>query len=94
MQYARLSMYSGDDPDALMAGFEAVTDELKQVDGFSHAYFMIDPDHKRGVSITFWESKSALEESAQKADELRQRGAGQGGASIDSVESFEVRLTA
>jgi heme-degrading monooxygenase HmoA len=93
MQYARVSTYSSDDPDALMAGFEGVTDELKQVAGFSHAYFLIDPNHKRGISITFWDDEAALNESSRTADELRERGAGEGRASIDSVESFQVRLT-
>jgi heme-degrading monooxygenase HmoA len=93
MQYARVSLYSADDSDALLAGFESVTDELKQIDGFSHAYFMVDRKHKRGISVTFWDDEDALNASSQRADELRQRGTSPAGASVESVESFEVGLT-
>jgi heme-degrading monooxygenase HmoA len=94
MQYARVSVYGADDTDALVAGFESVTAELKQVDGFSHAYFMVNPNNRRGISITFWDDEDALRESSSRADELRQRGAGHASASVVSVDTFEVRLTA
>lgn len=93
MQYARVSIYGADDLDELLAGFESVTDDLKQIDGFSHAYFMADRNHKRAISITFWDSEDALNASSRQADELRKRGTAPAGASVDSVEAFEVALT-
>jgi hypothetical protein len=94
MQYARVSIYTTDHLDALVAGSRSVTDELRQVDGFSHAYLLVDRDHKRAISITFWDDEHALNASSRRADELRERGAGPAAASVDPVETFEVFLTA
>jgi heme-degrading monooxygenase HmoA len=88
--HARLSTYQTDDPDGLVSGFEAVTDELEQVEGFSHAYFLVDRGTGKAASITIWESEDALNQSVAKADELRRKGTQPSGASIASVDHFEV----
>ena len=92
--HARLSMYQTDDPEGLVSGFVSVTDELEQVDGFSHAYFLVNRETGKAASITIWESEEALDASVAKADELRQRGTQPSGASIESVDHFEVAHTA
>jgi heme-degrading monooxygenase HmoA len=88
--HARLSTYQTDDPEGLITGFEGVTGELEKMDGFSHAYFLVDRETGKAASITIWESEDALNESVAKADELRQRGAQPSGASIKSVDHFEI----
>jgi heme-degrading monooxygenase HmoA len=90
--HARVSMYRGDG-DRLIEGFEGVSDALTAVDGFSHAYFMVDRESGNGMSVTFWNSEDALVASAAKADELRKQGAGAGGAEIESVQHYEVGMT-
>jgi hypothetical protein len=45
------------------------------------------------MSITVWDSEQALTDSVAQADELRKRGSETGGASIESVEHFEIGLT-
>ena len=90
--FARVSTYTGDG-DRLLQGFADVTAPLEAIDGFSHAYFMVDRDSGKGMSITVWESEDALTASAAKADELRSRGAAAGGAQIDSVQHYEIGLT-
>jgi heme-degrading monooxygenase HmoA len=92
--HARLSTYRTDDPEALVSGFASVTDELEQVDGFSHAYFLVNRETGKAASITIWENEEALNESVAKADELRQKGTQPSGASIESVDHFEVAHTA
>jgi heme-degrading monooxygenase HmoA len=69
--HARLSTYKTDDPESLVTGFVAVTDELEQVGGFSHAYFLVDRETGKAASITIWDSEDALNQSVAKADELR-----------------------
>ena len=88
--HARLSTYQTDDPAGLISGFQAVTDELEQMEGFSHAYFLVDRETGKAASITIWESADALNESVSKADELRRKGTQPSGASIASVDHFEV----
>ena len=90
--FARVSTYTGD-ADQLVAGFESVTEPLEQMEGFSHAYFLVDRPGRKGISITMWESEEALSASAAKADELRKQGAETGRGSIDSVDSYEVAMT-
>ena len=90
--FARVSTYRGDG-DRLLQGFADVTGPLEAIDGFSRAYFMVDRANGKGMSITVWESEEALNASAAKADELRSRGAEAGGATIESVEHYEIGLT-
>jgi heme-degrading monooxygenase HmoA len=92
--HARLSTYETEDAEGLITGFEAVTGELEQVEGFSHAYFLVDRGSGRAASITIWESEDALNQSVAKADELRKKGTEPSGASIKSVEHFEIVQTA
>jgi heme-degrading monooxygenase HmoA len=90
--FARVSTYTGDG-DRLLQGFTDVSGPLEAIDGFSHAYFMVDRESGKGMSITIWETEQALLESVAQADELRRKGAEAGGAAIDSVQHYEIGMT-
>jgi heme-degrading monooxygenase HmoA len=90
--FARVSTYRGD-ADRLLQGFADVTEPLEAIDGFSHAYFMVNRETGTGMSITIWDSEEALNASVAKADELRKQGADAGGAEIESVEHYEIGMT-
>jgi heme-degrading monooxygenase HmoA len=90
LMHARISTYKTDDPDRLVEGFKRISPDLEQVDGFSHAYFLIDKDSGNAVSITIWESEDALLASKNKADELRKRGTEPSGTAIESVDHYEI----
>ena len=92
--FARVSTYQAPDADKVVEGFRSVTDALKEMDGFSHAYFLVDRASGKAISITVWESEQALSASPAKADELRKRGSEVGGSSIQSVEHYGIRATA
>jgi heme-degrading monooxygenase HmoA len=91
--HARVSTYTGE-ADALLDGFQAATEPLEKIEGFSHAYFLLDRVNNRGMSITIWESEDALLASAARADELRKGATEPSGSTIDSVEQYEIALTA
>jgi heme-degrading monooxygenase HmoA len=91
--FARVSTYRAADADKLLEGFQSVTGPLEQIDGFSHAYFLVDRPSGKALSITLWESEQALSASVAKADELRKQGTETGGGSIESVQHYEVGLT-
>ena len=74
----------------MLEGFESC---VEQMDGFSHAYFLVDRDSGKAMSVTMWESEEALSASVAKADELRRQGAQTGVGSIESVEHYEIGLT-
>jgi heme-degrading monooxygenase HmoA len=90
--FARVSTYRGDG-DRLLQGFADVTGPLEAIDGFSRAYFLVDRESGKGMSITVWETQEALDASAARADELRGRAVEAGGATIESVESYEIGMT-
>ena len=90
--FARVATYSGD-AEELVHGFEAATSELEQMDGFVHAYFCVDRQGGKALTMTVWENEQALEASAEKAHQLRSRATEPSGATTDSVSSFEVVLT-
>jgi heme-degrading monooxygenase HmoA len=90
--FARVSTYRGDG-DRLLQSFAGVTEPLEAIDGFSHAYFMVNRETGEGISITIWDSEEALNASVAKADELRKQGADAGGAEIESVGHYEIGMT-
>jgi heme-degrading monooxygenase HmoA len=91
--YARVSSYSVDDADKLVDGFEGVTGSVEQMDGFEHAYFLIDREGGKAMSVTVWASEAALSAGVEKANELRRQATTGGGGSIDSVDHYEVAMT-
>ena len=90
--YARISRYQGD-AELLRSGFESVSEELAQIDGFSHAMFLADRGTSRAMSITLWETKAAMEASAERAHQMRTRASEPAQATIESVEGYELLLT-
>lgn len=91
--FARVSSYRGD-ADRLRQGFASVTDELEQLDGFAKAYFLIDAEHGTALSVTLWESRAALDASAERAHKMRTAATEPDDSTIESVQSYEVALTA
>lgn len=93
--FARVSAYHADeDSQKLMQAFQDTIGPLQQVEGFSHAYFLIDPETGRAVSMTIWESEAAMESSEPGGEERRRRRSEISGASVDSVDHYEVGLIA
>jgi heme-degrading monooxygenase HmoA len=78
----------------MRAGFEAVTEELSQLDGFRQALFLTNAEHSRAMSVTLWESEAALDASADRAHRMRTQATEPADGSVESVESYEVVLTA
>jgi heme-degrading monooxygenase HmoA len=91
--FARVSRYRGN-ADSLRAGFELVVDELEAMEGFAHALFLVDREHGRGMSITLWERREALDATAERAHQMRTRATAPSDSTVESVESYEVVATA
>jgi heme-degrading monooxygenase HmoA len=92
--FARVSSYSTDDTAKLVDGFERATGPLEEMAGFTGAYFLVDREGGRAMSITLWENEEALSAGVEKANELRRDATSGGAASIESVDHYEVVLTA
>ncbi len=90
--FARVSTYTGE-PDELVRGFESARGDLQQIDGFSKAYFCVDRASGKGLTITLWDDEKALEASAERARQLRTQATQPSGATVESVQQYEVALT-
>ena len=90
--FARVSTYTGD-ADELVRGFESARNDLQEIAGVSQAYFCVDRASGKGLTVTLWNDKEALEASAEQARQLRARATEPSAATIDSVEQYEVALT-
>jgi heme-degrading monooxygenase HmoA len=89
--HARVSTYAGAS-DELVAGFDRATGPVQEIDGFAGAYFLVDRDGNKAMSITLWDSDEALQASVERANQLREEAAGGAGVPVESVDHFEVAI--
>jgi heme-degrading monooxygenase HmoA len=90
--FARVSTYRGG-TDRLLEGFRRTTEPLAQLDGFERAYFLTDADSGRSMTMTLWDSRSAMDASAEWAEKAREHATHDSGAVVESVTGFQVALT-
>jgi len=90
--FARVSTYTGE-PDELVRGFESARGALQEIDGFLRAYCCVDRAGGKGLTITLWETEQALEDSAERARQLRTQATQPSGAKVESVDQYDVALT-
>jgi heme-degrading monooxygenase HmoA len=90
----RLSTYEGpaEEIDRVKDGFERLTDELRTMDGFEHAYLLVDRATGEAMTLTIWDNEAAAESSAERAKEMREEVAAAAQAGIKSVQNYEIAL--
>ena len=93
--HARMARYAVDPErmDDAVEGFRNASEGLSGLDGFVNGYLLVDPDSGMLSSLTFWQSRRALEESATRAGAMRLRAIQQVDGSCVSVAELEVPLT-
>lgn len=87
--HARVSTYEGD-VDRLIEGFERQADLVRGLDGFAHAYLLVDRTAGRAMIVALWDSAEALDASASRAAHLREEASEAAAATVGSVDSYEV----
>jgi heme-degrading monooxygenase HmoA len=87
--YARVSTYEGD-VDRLIEGFERQVDLVRGLDGFAHAYLLVDRAGGRAMIVALWDSAEALDATASRAAHLREEASEAAAATVGSVDSYEV----
>ena len=94
--FARLSNYQGS-PNQVDEGIRNVREQIlpraAELDGFKGAYFLVDRQSDRSVSITLWESEKAMRPSEEAANQLRSESAQASGGEVVSVERYEVAIS-
>jgi heme-degrading monooxygenase HmoA len=91
--FARVSSYQGD-TERLLEGFRRTTEPLAQLEGFERAYLLTDAAAGRAMTITLWDSQAAMAASAEWASKAREHAAHESGAAVESVDGYEIALTA
>lgn len=93
--YARVTTLEGGEPasaeEAQKMLEETVLPWGRQQPGFK-GLIALGAEDGRQIGITLWESKQALEDSAEAASQVRRQTAEEGKSRIVSVESYEVAL--
>ncbi len=94
--FARVSNYQGS-PNQVDEGIRTVREQIlpraAEIDGYKGAYFLVDRQSGRSVSITLWESEEAMRASEEAANQLRSESAQASGGEILSVERYEVAIS-
>jgi heme-degrading monooxygenase HmoA len=91
--FARVSTYQGE-IERLLEGFRRTTEPLAQLEGFERAYFLTDSAAGRAMTITLWNSQAAMAASADWASKAREHAAHESGATVESIDRYEVALIA
>lgn len=91
--HARVATYQGK-PEKIEDGIRYIRDQAlpaaKKISGFKGLYYFVDRKSGKGYSFALFESEEALRASEDAANKLRAEAAQAGGATIVSVERFEV----
>ena len=87
--HARVSTYEGD-VDRLIEGFERQVDLVRGLDGFAHAYLLVDRAGGKAMIVALWDSAEALDATASRAARLREEASEAAAATVGSVDSYEV----
>ena len=95
--FARVSTYTGtsDEIDeAIRQVRENTLPKLKQLDGYQGAYFLVDRQNGKSLSVTLWEGEEAMNTSKEAANSLRSEVADALGTQMVGVERYEVAVAA
>jgi heme-degrading monooxygenase HmoA len=87
--HARVSTYEGD-VDRLIDGFQRQADLVRRLDGFARAFLLVDRAGGRAMTVTLWDSEGARDASAARAAHLREEATETAGATIGSVDGYEL----
>ena len=92
--YSRVARYRipEDKLDDAVESFEDAFRKLGGLGGVRGAYFLIDRDNCTALTVTFWESRAALEASEVTASRLRSQAMGPLDGEVVAVDRCEVAL--
>lgn len=90
--HARVSTLQGspDRVDSAIEQFRSGLEALRDAPGHRGAALLVDRSSGKGVAVTLWENEQRLQESRERANQLRQQAAEQAQGEILGVEEYEV----
>ncbi|MEX0834061.1 MAG: hypothetical protein WD276_09375 [Actinomycetota bacterium] len=90
--HARVSTYQGsaESIERSIEQGEELLPVIRSMDGSRGFFFLVDRGSGKSISITLWETESAMKASEEAANRLRRDSAEASGESITGVERYEV----
>lgn len=92
--FARVTTYELEEGRASesIAAFEPAIEHIRTIDGLVDAYFLVERDGRRALTMTLWQSLDAMERSRVAASTARSDAAEQARAEVTSTYEFEVGI--
>ncbi len=92
--FARVARYliPEDKIDDAIPAFEEAAERLRELDGNTGGYLLVDRDNCTALTVTFWENRVAMEASEVQASRMRSEAVGAAGGEIQAVDRCEVAL--
>jgi Antibiotic biosynthesis monooxygenase len=92
--FARVARYKipQENLEGAIDSFREAVDQLRDIEGNTGGYLLIDRDNCTALSVTFWENRIAMESSEVRASRLRSNAVGPHGGEIQAVDRCEVAL--
>jgi heme-degrading monooxygenase HmoA len=76
----------------VVPAFRDAVEGLRDIEGSSGGYLLIDPDNSTALTVTLWDSREALERSEIRASRLRGEAVDKVDANIQATDICEVAL--
>jgi len=92
--FARVARYRipPDRIDDAIEAFQEASEQLREIQGNTGGHLLVDRDNCTALTITYWESRTALEASEVRASRLRAEAVGAADGEIQAVDRCEVVL--
>jgi heme-degrading monooxygenase HmoA len=78
--------------DEAVEAFRAASESLGGIEGNTGGYLLVDRDNSTALTVTFWESRGAMEASEVQASRLRSSAINAVDGEVDAVDRCEVAL--
>jgi heme-degrading monooxygenase HmoA len=94
--FARVSTYELDQGRASEAidAFAPAIEQIRDLEGFVDAYFLVERDGVQGVTVTLWTTLDAMDRSRIAATRARTEAAQAAAATVTSTYEYEVGVHA
>jgi heme-degrading monooxygenase HmoA len=92
--FARVARYRYPEErvDDAVDAFRTASEGLSALDGNVGGYLLVDRDNSTALTVTFWESRQAMEASEVGASRLRSEAINTVGGDVEAVDRCEVAV--
>jgi heme-degrading monooxygenase HmoA len=92
--FARVARYRYPEErfDEAVEAFRTASEQLREIEGNTGGYLLVDRDNSTALTVTFWESRAAMEASEVRASRLRNQAISEVEGEVQAVDRCEVAI--